>query len=43
MATITVSNQIDAPVAEVFGRFTDLDGSATLFTNQGFTSSVWQG
>ena len=29
MATITVSNQIDAPVAEVFGRFTDLDGSAT--------------
>ena len=29
MATITVSNQIDAPVAEVFERFTDLDGSAT--------------
>ena len=29
MAKITVSNQIDAPVAEVFGRFTDLDGSAT--------------
>ena len=29
MATITVSNQIDAPVAEVFERFTDLDGSPT--------------
>jgi len=29
MATITVSNQIDAPVNEVFERFTDLDGSPT--------------
>jgi hypothetical protein len=32
MATITVSNQIEAPVAEVFERFTDLDGSATRVT-----------
>jgi uncharacterized membrane protein len=29
MATITVSNQIDAPVNEVFERFTDLEGSPT--------------
>jgi hypothetical protein len=29
MATITVSNQIEAPVTEVFERFTDLDGSPT--------------
>ncbi len=27
MATITVTNQIEAPVAVVFGRFTDLEGS----------------